>query len=530
MPSLTEQVDALFVDWDSTDSPGCVLAIIKDNEFVYKRGYGMADLERDVPITPKSVFDIGSTGKRFTATVIAILANQGLLKLHDPIHKYLPEMPSYADGISIQHLIHHTSGLRDYLTIMGVLGMPDENIYTEDFVFNLIVRQRGLNFKPGKEFLYSNTGYFLLGIIAEHVTGKHITELITEHILEPLGMKYTTFNKDYRPIVKNRAMSYDAGEKEGTFTNAIALSGGFGDGAMITNVNDLLLWDRNFYKNKLNNSQPDLIEQLHETGILNNGKPITYAFGLLVDIHKGQKVVSHGGSWAGYRTEMVRFPDHRFTVICISNLGSIEPTALCQRVTDIYLENNTKSRPVQKPKLAADELNSFIGIYQGKYSTIEIYIKENMLCFSYGSWKFELSHIGKKKFELTGTLDTISFSGANNEQLSYNEYGSQSVKLKRVQTKRFSPPSISIYAGEYLNSELAVRYKFIIQNNELQLMRAPDEKPNPAYFLTEDTLACDFGEIRFNIKTGVVKGFALNVDRVIDLKFRKINLKGEIPE
>jgi CubicO group peptidase (beta-lactamase class C family) len=458
MPPPTERVDALFTQWDSTNSPGCVLAIIKDNEFVYKRGYGMADLERNIPITPESMFDIGSTGKQFTATVIAILANQGLLGLDDPIRKYLPEIPAYADRIRIRHLIHHTSGLRDYLTIMDVLGMADENIHPEGFLLDLIVRQKGLNFNPGKEFLYCNTGYFLLGIIAEYVTGKHITKIIREIILEPLGMVHTTFNKDYRPIVKNRAISYNAGGEEGTFINAIALSGGFGDGAMITNVNDLLLWDRNFYKNKLNESQPDLMEQLHKTGKLNNGRDIKYAFGLIVDTYNGKKVVSHGGGWAGYRTEMMRFPDQRFTVICISNFGNIDPTALCQQVSDVYPEHKIKPPVAQKSKLTKDELKSFAGVYQGKYSTVEIYIKEKMLCLSSGSCKYELSHLGKKKFELTGTLDTLSFSGADNEQLTYNEYGSQSVKLNRVRIKRFSPPSTSIYAGEYINSELAVRY------------------------------------------------------------------------
>ncbi|HXQ39355.1 MAG TPA: serine hydrolase domain-containing protein, partial [Anaerolineales bacterium] len=145
MSSLTDRVDALFTQWDRTESPGCVLAVIKDGEFIHKRGYGMADLERGVPITPESIFDIGSTGKQFTATVIAISAAQGLLSLDDSIRKHLPEMPVYADDINIRHLIHHTSGLRDYLTLMDAQGLPHENVYAETFLFDLITKQKGLN-------------------------------------------------------------------------------------------------------------------------------------------------------------------------------------------------------------------------------------------------------------------------------------------------------------------------------------------------------------------------------------------------
>ena len=207
MTSLTDRVDELFAQWDTTTSPGCILAVIKNGEFIYQRGYGMADLERGLAISTESIFDIGSTGKQFTATVIAILANRGSLSLDDSIRKFIPEMPVYADSILIRHLLHHTSGLRDYLTLLDLRGLPMENIYAEDFLLDLIVRQKGLNFKPGSEYLYSNSGYFLLGTIAQRVTGKHITALIKEHILDPLGMKHTTFNKDFRPIVRNRAMS-----------------------------------------------------------------------------------------------------------------------------------------------------------------------------------------------------------------------------------------------------------------------------------------------------------------------------------
>jgi len=528
MPTITDRVDALFKHWDTPNSPGCVLAVIKNGEFIYTRGYGMADLERGIPITEDSIFDIGSTGKQFTATVIAILANQGLFRLDNTIRQHLPEMPAYADQITIQHLIQHTSGIRDYDTLMHLRGMPSENIYAEDFLFDLIVRQKGLNFTPGSEYLYSNSGYFLLGIIAQRVTGKHITELINAYILDPLGMKNTTFNRDYRPIVKNRAMSYDTGENEGTFVNAVALSGGFGDGPILTNIKDFLLWDRNFYDNKLNNAQPDLIEQLHRTGTLNNGKSINYAFGLEVTKYKGRKVVQHAGGWAGYRTELMRFPDQHFSVVCISNLGSIEPTMLCRQVADIYLEDvfnaqQTITNQRSKPRaLSTAELEGFTGVYQGKQATFEISITDDVLYFSNGAHTYSLRPLGKKKFQLEGQLASFTFSGRQNENLKFNDDEEQTTQLKRVRRYRFTPPALSHYTGDYYNSELDIHYSIGTQNDSLQLKRNPFDKFNPLYPFTEDTFLCEIGEIRLREKNGSIKGFTLNAWRVRNIKFRKL--------
>ena len=341
---ITERVDAIFAEWDQPTSPGCALAVIQDGAIIYERGYGMADLERNVPITPESLFDIGSTGKQFTVAIIAILADQGYLSLGDSLRKYLPSMPVYADAITIQHLIHHTSGLRDYVTLMELAGLPDENLYPEDALLNLILRQQELNFEPGEQYLYSNSGYFLLGSIAQCVTGTHLTDLIQEHIFTPLGMRCSTFNKDYRPIVPKRALSYEVSGNG--FTNKISLCGGSGDGPIFSNVENLFLWDQNFYHNQLNQAQPDLLEVLHTQGRLNNGETIAYAGGLNIEEYRGFKAVSHGGSWAGYRSELLRFPQQRFSVICLCNLASMMPEDLARRVADIHFEVEFEGKPL----------------------------------------------------------------------------------------------------------------------------------------------------------------------------------------
>jgi len=527
MNILPERIDQIFAEWDKPDSPGCILAIIKDGEFAYKRGYGMADLERGVPISADSLFDIGSTGKQFTATVIVILASQGKLAIDDPISKYIPEMPPYVEKITIRHMLHHTSGLRDYLTLMDLRGMVEENAYSEELLLDLITRQKGLNFTPGSEYLYSNSGYFLLGTIAQRVTGKHITELIRELILSPLDMTRTTFNKDFRPIVKDRTLSYDADEEKGGFVNALALSGGFGDGALLSCVDDLLLWDNNFYDNKLNDSQSDLLDQLHTTGILNNGKPLTYALGLIVTSYRGQKVVQHDGGWAGYRSELMRFPDQHLTIICLSNLGSMEPTLLCQQVVDVVLEDvlapekesRTRKKSTSDTSPASD-FSDFCGIYQGKLLTFDFFTKDGNFAFTDGKTVYLLTTLGSKKFQVGAYPIFLTFSGKNNEHVVMT--GERTSHYTRILPQRYTPPSLMPFTGKYYSPELDIHYTITGEDDKLQLKRTSFDEPQPIYPFAPNALRTPIGELRLRLsKNGAVKGFILNAGRVINIRFKK---------
>jgi len=204
----TVKVDELFAKWDSTVSPGAALAIIKDGEIIYKRGYGMVNLEHNIPITTTSVFRIGSTSKQFTASCIAILSLQGKISLDDDIRKYVPELPRYERPITIRHLVHHTSGIRDYLTLAEIAALMDDHFYTPEDSVELLGRQKKLNFLPGEEHIYSNSGYFLMGVIVERESGKSLNDFAQEHIFKPLGMKDTHFHDDHTMVVKKRADGY----------------------------------------------------------------------------------------------------------------------------------------------------------------------------------------------------------------------------------------------------------------------------------------------------------------------------------
>jgi hypothetical protein len=323
-------------------------------------------------------------------------------------------------------------------------------------------------------------------------------------------------------------MSYDDGEEAGTFVNALALSGGFGDGALLTCVDDLLHWDHNFYNNKLNNAQPDLIKQLHETGKLNNGKTINYAFGLEVTEYRGQRMVQHGGGWAGYRSEMVRFPDQRVTIICLANLGSMDPSMLCQQVADIFLEDVLKpERAVRKQKSNGTgtyniQPEKLIGVYQGKLLTFEVFTKDGGLFFTYGSREFPLNPIVNRKFQISPFPVFLTFSGEGNENLTIKE-DSKVTRLKRIRPERYKAPSLAPYTGTYYSHELDIRYSITGNDGTLQFKRTPFDEPKPVHILTEDTLLTSLGEMRLRLDSdGSVKGFDFNARRVNQIKFRKV--------
>jgi CubicO group peptidase (beta-lactamase class C family) len=365
---LTAQVDALFAEWDKPHSPGCALGIIQNGELIYTRGYGMADLEREVPITPRSVFDIASTSKQFTAMCIALLDEAGMLSIRDDIRTYLPELPQLSAPVAIHHLIHHTSGWRDYLELMVLKGMGDDDFYTDEEVLEL-ARQKHLNFKPGEDFLYSNTGYFLLGIIVQRASGLSLREFAEEKIFKPLGMANTHFHDDHTEIVKGRAIGY-APREEGGYRICMTPLNMVGDGSLLTTVEDLYLWDQNFYHNKLGKGTEYPLDLMHIPAIKNDGEVLQYLFGLEVKDYRGLRMQCHSGAFVGYRAEMIRIPRERFTVICLANLSTINPSQLARRVADLYLADLFKEKAVspgfkreQPVEIVESDLIGKVGLY-----------------------------------------------------------------------------------------------------------------------------------------------------------------------
>src|SRR2546427_2148786 len=338
-------IDRVFAPWDHRDSPGCALALYKDGRIVYERGYGMADLEHDVPIAPETVFYVGSLSKQFTAFAAALAIQQGRLAIDDSIRKYLPELPDYAASITVRHLIHHTSGLRDFYTLLAIAGRRQDALFDNPAVLRIAARQQRLNFQPGDDYLYSNTGYALLATIVGRATGTSFGAFADANIFKPLGMTVTHVHDDESRLVRGRAYGYM--RTAGGEVRLDTPSGErVGAGGVFTNVRDLRHWDDNFYDGRVGGRA--LIAQMQTPGALNSGKPLTYAWGLEIGTYRGLAIVEHGGSLGGDRAHLMRFPDQHFTVACLCNLSSIVPAGLTRPVAGLALAD-----PFTQPKPAA---------------------------------------------------------------------------------------------------------------------------------------------------------------------------------
>jgi CubicO group peptidase (beta-lactamase class C family) len=367
-------VDEVFSDLTKSGSPGCALAVYREGKIIYSKGYGLANVEDNVPITPQSVFDIGSTSKQFTAASILLLEKQGKLSINDDVRKYLPELPSYGHKVTILHLLNHTSGLRDYLTLMELAGINIDSVTTDADALALINRQKELNFEPGSEWLYSNTGFFLLSVIVQRVSGKTLREFAAQNIFTPLEMDHTQYRDNHAALIANRALAYDEQENHAGYTLNVSYFEQTGDGAVHTSVEDLIKWDENFYSPRVGGKE--FLSEFQEQGKLNNGKVLDYAKGLFIEQYRGLRTVSHGGAWGGYRAELLRFPEQHFSVACLCNVANGGPTRRAHQVADVYLANTMKpkenkakeseNKEKSEVSLGAEQLKYFSGDYWGE--------------------------------------------------------------------------------------------------------------------------------------------------------------------
>lgn len=528
------KIDALFAEWNKPDSPGCALAVIKEGQVLYKRGYGIANLDHDIPISSKTVFNVASMSKQFTAISIALLARQGKVSLDDDIRKYLPEMSQYSTPVTIRHLIYHTSGIREYSHLMQLAGTRFQDASVEE-IYQIIARQKELNFKPGEEYLYSNSGYFLLARIVQRVSGKSLREFAAENIFKPLGMSSTRFHDDHSEVIRNRATGYSS-RRVGGFAAESTTSDSVGDGGLLTTIDDLILWDRIFYQNNLGGGQ-DLIREAVNRGTLNNGEKIDYGFGMDVETYRGLNVFGHGGAFNGFNSDMIRFPDQRFTVFCLCNLSNIESGRLTRQVADIYLAGDFKAESstngLSEPKViqvSDRELAAVAGSYFNfaNNNFRRLYVKNGKLFYSRGGSESELAPLGNNRFLMIGVPDQIEISFKSPRpgaplQMFTAANGKVFTVHDAVKAATYATPELKQFSGTFYSAEIEATYTITLKDGKLVLRRKNVDG--------ETTLAGQFadafsvpgtGSLRFSRDAqNQVNGFLLSTGRVRNLRFER---------
>ncbi len=531
MSEISQKVDQLFARWDRVDSPGAALAVVRDGEIIYSRGYGMADLERSVPLSSRSVFDIASTSKQFTAMAVLLLAYEGRLSLDDDVRKFLPEMRDYGSPITICHLAHHTSGLRDYTELMARAGMGWDNHYEDDEILALLFRQKALNFRPGQEHLYSNSGYLLLGEIVRRVSGQTLGQFTRERILEPMGMTASRLYDDYTAVVPNRAIGYEP-RPGGGYSLCVAHIDVVGDGGLLTSVEDLARWDRNFYDNRLGGGA-ELLAQMQTAGRLNNGEALTYAWGLEINSYRGLPVVSHAGAWAGYRAELLRFPQQRFSVICLANLVDVDCSRLAYQVADLYLAelleplSTSEAGTAATVVLSAAELETYVGAYRGVRSgqLFRARVQDGVLVIRHPAGiDMPLLPLGQGRFrarEDSPLAFTAVFAGAAPRRQCEIYAEKEPVLFVEVELVPPSAALLAEVAGEYGSRELGATYRLFTRDGGLwlQVGYAPAERLEPAgeeaWFIWRGTLC-----LRRD-RAGQVRGIDLRGSRAKGIYLRR---------
>ncbi|MGA9075604.1 MAG: serine hydrolase domain-containing protein [Candidatus Sulfotelmatobacter sp.] len=533
---LTDKVDRVFAEWNTTSSPGCALAVVKDDHVVYEHGYGMANLELGIAITPQSVFDIGSVSKQITAMAILLLAQEHRLSLDDDIRKYLPEMPDYGSTITIRHMLHHTSGLRNYDDLFDLQGIPEADLTTDRDAMELILRQKGVNFRAGEEFLYSDTNYFLMSQIVKRVTGQTLRQFAQNRIFGPLQMTSTHFHDDHTMIVPRRATGY-APHKGGGFEIDMSNFEQLGDGSVMTTVEDLFKWDQNFDHPLVGGA--DAIRQLTTPGTLNNGQTIPYAMGLFLDHYRGLNWIHHSGEWVGYRAALSRFPDQHFSTLVLCNcVGSMSPMTMAQRVADVYLaeefaraENGPS--PKTSPNVPLTELKQYVGTYwsqkNGAFRTFVL--RDDKLIMVAPGMTYDLLPLGGGQFEALEAdiehKDRYIFhavKNGSNFQLEAVE-GGVPVSYEAVRPGLESS-HLADYAGSYANDELRATWTLVVEKGKLvrQQWMTEDEEIEPAF---PDGFIGDISEGQFLMhfnrdSNGRVTSFDVATDMVRPMRFFRI--------
>lgn len=522
--SLRLAVNRVFAPWTNSDGPGCAVGVSRDGNVVFQNGYGMANLETDTPITANSVFHVASVSKQFTAMAIMLLARDGKLSLEDDVRRYLPELPDYGYKITIRHLLQHTSGLRDQWDLLIMArGRFEENRITEGDVLEIVSRQKALNFTPGAEYLYSNTGYTLAGTIVRRVSGTSLRDFADERIFKPLGMTNTHFHDDYTMVVKGRAAGYSRGS-DNKWHVSLPNYDTYGATSLFTTVGDLLKWEANVWKPTVGDEP--MLREMRTSATLTSGDSTGYGLGLATEVYRGARLIGHGGADAGYRTYLGRFPAHGLSVVVLCNAANANPAAHTRGLADLFIRRELAAPVPLTPspaKVLLGALSRYAGVYVSPTTGFPTFVTLRRDTLILGRTVGPvLVPVSERHFRL-GEIAEIEFT-PNGDMVQTIRVWPNPPPTTRKRFDAFRPTraELDTFAATYYSDELGATYIVAATDSALVLKtRGGVDRPvRPAY---SDAFLGDFLFARFTRdRAGTIDGFLLSSGRVRNVRFNRV--------
>jgi len=527
-------VDQLFERWDHPDTPGMTVAILRDGVPLYVRGYGMASVELGDPNGPNIVYPLASNSKQFTAFAVQLLAAEGRLSLADDVRKFVPELHDFGTPITLDMLIHHTSGLREVVSLLDLEGHAPEDAASREHALDILVRQRALNFVPGSHYIYSNSNYLLLGYVVERVSGISLAEFWRRYIFQPLGMGSTSSSGQPMPIIPHRAYGYGRGT-DGRYVPRTTPDALLGPTGVNSTVGDLAKWLANYDDPKIGGRA--VVDAMLKPGTLSDGTPITYASGLHREHYRGLEFIEHSGVNWGYKTDIIRFPAQHFSVIILANADDSEPPQLALQIADIYLKDQFPSgKPRPSPITMPVAVDRYVGTYEvaagttlaapGRQYTFrkEDFVGDGATLIAFSDADFFRKADG---FRVHFTVEPGE--GSAERAIIHDPSGDDFVARRVIASPALLPPDRSSFAslaGFYWSRELNIMYTIDFRDGKLWLRYPRGEMELSPLFRDVFEWRHLFTDHLTFIRDprGTVTGFFLteNNQRVTDLKFMKV--------
>jgi CubicO group peptidase (beta-lactamase class C family) len=518
------KVDAVFAKW-TAKTPGCAVGVAEDGKAVLEKAYGMADLEHDARNAADTIFEAGSIAKQFTAAAVLLLAREGKLSLDDQARKYVPELPDYGKPLAVRHLLTHTSGLRDWGAVEEIAGWPrTSRVYTHAHVLDIVSRQKSLNFEPGTNWSYCNTGYNLAAIIVSRVSGMPFADFCRVRIFEPLGMTRTSWRDDFRRIVKGRATAYS--EAQDGYRQNMPFENVHGNGGLLTTVGDLLKWNENAVTRKVGDAA-FLREQL-QPGRFNNGQSHDYALGLYIRKFMGVPEVGHDGSTGGYRAYLARFPKQHLSVAVLCNVSTGEADRYAHQVAALYLGDALTLPQSAQARAAGDEaprqavLATRAGLYRNTVTGMPLGIVHRdgelmLVDLSAPAHALVVGSESHLESPVSGRMYDFDSRGLHVS----NPNGTVDV-FERVEQVTPSASELLELAGAYSSDEAETVLEVAAAGNALIVKRRPDTALVLWPVYKDAFLAQDLGLVRFRRDAaGEVTALSVTLDRVWDMRFER---------